>query len=339
MEDDRRLAERAAEWITVLPDSSPEERVEFLNWIKESPRHLEEFLCASAIVIGLDNIDLSNLIEQNSQQTANIVHLPQPIPVATQPPILRSRQPARWRLTAVAAAVIAVAVIAVFQMLAGPKTYTTGVGEQRTVQLEDGSIIQLNAGSKAEVLLTDRARVVRLLEGEAMFNVRQAAARPFRVYTGTNVIQVLGTQFNVLRRPSGTMVSVIEGKVQILASRGSEGARTMAAPTSAKLEAGEEARIGLDGHIEQRAAIDVARVAVWRRHRLDFRADKLLDIAAEFNRYNESPRVIVAGDVAAGRRYSGVFDANDPRSLAEFLREDARLVVEDRGATIAIRAR
>lgn len=364
MEDDRRVAERAAEWVILLADSTSSERTEFINWIKESPQHLQEFLMASAVVRGLSATTLKKIGERQAQMSAeasNIIHLPQQMPPAIEEARTAYRKrPIGWAWAAGIAVLVSTLAVISFQWMTGPKTYATDVGEQRTIHLEDGSIMQLNARSQAQVLLTDRVRSIRLLKGEAMFRVKHDVARPFRVYTTMNVIQALGTQFNVLRRPSGTTVSVMEGKVQIstdreIASRARTGAwpapirptpqqdmnvamSTMSSPSFAKLEAGEEARIGLDGLIEERAAIDVAAVASWRNDRLDFRAEKLVDIAAEFNRYNETPQVIVQDDIAAGRRYSGVFDANDPRSLAQFLREDARLAIEEHDTKIVIRA-
>src|SRR6185312_4127329 len=49
--------------------------------------------------------------------------------------------------------------------------YATGIGEQRTAKLADGSFIYLNTDSKVEVDFSDKARDVRLLRGEALFVV------------------------------------------------------------------------------------------------------------------------------------------------------------------------
>ena len=67
-------------------------------------------------------------------------------------------------------------------------------------------MVHLNTRSRVEVNFTGAARDIRLLEGEALFTVARDPARPFTVYAGTNIIQAVGTQFNVLRRPSGTTV-------------------------------------------------------------------------------------------------------------------------------------
>jgi transmembrane sensor len=109
-----------------------------------------------------------------------------------------------------------------------------------------------------------------------------------------------------------------------------------ASQTTARMVAGEEARIGLDGRVERRQR--VGAVAQWRLHRLEFRTEALVDIAAEFNRYNATPQISVEGEVIRERHYSGVFDANDPESLLEFLRQDPQLLLERRSNSLVIRA-
>src|SRR5690606_34920469 len=137
-------------------------------------------------------------------------------------------------------------------LLSGGQTYATAVGEQRRIELTDGSVVHLNTRSRLEVAFTDGARDIRLLEGEATFTVEGDPARPFSVHAGTNIIRAIGTQFNVLRRPSGTTVQVIEGEVRVSTD-------TLQEP----LSIGEEARIDDSGHLKKRRAPDVSNLAAW----------------------------------------------------------------------------
>src|SRR5262249_4542029 len=52
-----------------------------------------------------------------------------------------------------------------------PSDYATKLGEQRTVQLEDGTSISLNTSTRIRVRYSDRERRVELDKGEALFNV------------------------------------------------------------------------------------------------------------------------------------------------------------------------
>ena len=73
-------------------------------------------------------------------------------------------------------------------------------------------------------------------------------------------------------------------------------------------------------------------------HRLVFRDDSLDAVATEFNRYN-SLQLRVDGDVAKNKHITGVFSADDPRSLVLFLERDADLSITTQGDEIVIRQR
>ena len=75
-------------------------------------------------------------------------------------------------------------------------------------------------------------------------------------------------------------------------------------------------------------------MTAWRERRLVFRADTLATIAEEFNRYNRL-RIEVRGNVA-NRQLTGVFDADDPVSLVEFLNDAPSVRVSHDGDRIVI---
>jgi len=60
-------------------------------------------------------------------------------------------------------------------MLARNPPYTTQVGEQRSIALPDGSLIELNARSSVRVRFTSNERAVELLEGQALFRVAKGS--------------------------------------------------------------------------------------------------------------------------------------------------------------------
>jgi ferric-dicitrate binding protein FerR (iron transport regulator) len=47
-EEDLAVAERAAEWLIRLQDSTPAERKAFMCWLQQSPLHVREFLLVTA---------------------------------------------------------------------------------------------------------------------------------------------------------------------------------------------------------------------------------------------------------------------------------------------------
>jgi len=96
----------------------------------------------------------------------------------------------------------------------------THYGEIKRVTLPDGSQVVLNANSTMRLPQnwTNRGDRQVWLEGEAYFQVskKPATGQKFVVHTSQVDVQVLGTRFNVNTRHLQSVVSLEEGKVQIL---------------------------------------------------------------------------------------------------------------------------
>jgi transmembrane sensor len=306
----------AAEWLEQMENNPDVDRAAFQRWLARSPEHVEAILNISALDRVLDDVDPEHELDvQSFVAEAQRIVVPLQGTRDTRETVFPRGGWPRWRFSLAVAATLVIG-IAVTWALLDDHTYSTDIGEQRTVQLPDGSTVNLGTRSSLVLDFTDSSREVRL-EGEALFKVRRDPARPFRVHGGPAVIQAVGTQFNVHRRPSSTVVSVTEGSVLAESS-----ARTV------QLKVGEEALIGRDGAIEQRP-LRTNAIAGRRQGRLNFSDDRLEDIVAEFNRWNE--RQLKAGDAAtAARLYNGSFEADDPDSFIAFLKRDKGLKFQER---------
>ena len=76
--------------------------------------------------------------------------------------------------------------------------------------------------------ITDQERLVELLQGQALFNVAKDSARPFFAMSDDARVRAVGTQFDINRRRTGTTVTVLEGRVAVVAMypiQGFEGAK------------------------------------------------------------------------------------------------------------------
>lgn len=366
----RVIEEQAAQWLCDLRDGDAVVQAAFFTWLKRSPRHVEEFLNVSALWKSLDAIGPrdSAAIEQAvhdaglAETDTNVVALAACLQSNHDKPPRSAgthshskshdiqRRVGKW--SAVAAFVCFLATIAVWLLATrgDSNLYQTAVGEQRAVRLSDGSVLQLNTHSSARVRFSQAVREIELLQGEALFDVEQDPARPFRVLVGGNAVQALGTQFNVYRRAASIDVAVIEGMVQIWRSSnaavanstaqksGSAAVNGLSTVGSPRLKAGEQASIGNDGAILKRTTVDVASAAVWRERRLVFRGERLEDIANEFNRYT-SRRIRVEGDQARETRLAGTFSADDPDSLILFLSRYDNLAIEKNAGGFVVRER
>lgn len=207
--------------------------------------------------------------------------------------------PSRRRFvgTGLAAASVALAAIGVSRYrMGGASRIETAFGKREVARLDDGSSVSINGGSAIDYKMTGKLRQVRLLRGEALFDVKRDEKRPFVVDAGGTQIRVLGTKFNVRRKTDLIELTVTEGRVAVSAP-GTE---------PATLEAGEIAfiRPGIVTTVSKDPGIVRQRVA-WSEGFLEFDGDTLGEVVGEFNRYRESPIVIgdprITGTLITGR--------------------------------------
>jgi transmembrane sensor len=177
---------------------------------------------------------------------------------------------------AVAAAAALAVVIAPQLSASQTETYITARGQRRTVQLADGSTINLNGGTHLAVTLDRDSRRVALAAGQAVFDVAHDSRRPFLVAAGDRTVRVVGTQFDVRRLAGKLSVTVARGAVEVRPSEGATG-------KAYRLHPGQR----LD-HVEGAVLTRVATAAAeevlgWRSGRLVYREQPLSDVVADLN--------------------------------------------------------
>jgi transmembrane sensor len=312
---------QAAEWVVQLrsPDRPIDCEQSFADWLRESPVHVREYLRAVEVWEGLAHPDVGgghsrdDLIEAASD--SNLVEFPTAAPPATS-----YRSGFRWRRVGFA---LALTVVFVLAYLGWQRTtvikVTTGLGEQHSAVLPDHSIVELNTQSEIRVGFTVAERRVELVRGEAFFDVAKDPARPFIVVTDLATARAIGTRFSVYRAQSSTIVTVAEGRVLVRDKQTTTDTQAdPAAPTDAvEVIPGTQAEAQPGRPVQMRRA-DVERTFAWRERRLVFAGEPLSTVVEEFNRYN-SPPLVISDPRLRGQRISGVFGANDPESLLDFL--------------------
>lgn len=199
---------------------------------------------------------------------------------------------------AVLALLVAGAGVGAWWTLSRPPIYATEVGEQRTIQLADGSSVRLDTDSRIRVRLSGEARRIDLLEGQVLFDVAHDAARPFVVSADETTVTALGTVFDVRRIGPDVRVVLVEGRVRVDDPRGG---RTVLAPSQAATVTpqGAEAR-----------AVNAATATSWAEGRLVFSGTPLREAAAEVNRYL-TDKVILDAPGVADTPISGAFRVGD----------------------------
>lgn len=180
-------------------------------------------------------------------------------------------------------------------------TYATGVGEQRLVQLADGSRVRLDTDTRLVARFDARGRHIRLNRGQAFFDVAHDAARPFVVEAGPTAVRALGTRFDVRRDDGHVQVTLVEGRVEVHAGG-------PAAGRSLTLSPGQQ--VTANGGLGAPRPIDVATATSWTSGRIVFHDVPLRAAVAEVNRYSRRKIVLDAGgegEVAV----TGAFDSGD----------------------------
>lgn len=179
-------------------------------------------------------------------------------------------------------------------------TYATEVGEQRSLQLADGSRVRLDTASRIRVRFTEGERRIELAEGQAFFEVAHNPARPFVVSTTDASVTAVGTVFEVRRVGSETRVVLVSGAVDV-AQAAAKGAPQRLLPNQQTAIKSGKAKV---------STVNADTATSWTTGELTFVDTPLAEAVAEVNRYLAAPIVLDAPG-AANTPINGVFRSGD----------------------------
>lgn len=197
--------------------------------------------------------------------------------------------------------------------------YATATGEQRVLVLADGSRVTMNTGTQITVDFRPDRRIVRLVRGQALFDVAHNPQRPFSVTAGGRVVTALGTMFEVQIGRGQLHVTLMRGRVVIDPPRANAtpGAAPSAPQAPTYLAPGQQFTVTVRSAPEVHA-VDVNRQMLWRQQLVEFDNAPVAQAVAELNRYSLKP--IVIPDARVGQmRISGVYKTGDPEAFAELV--------------------
>jgi transmembrane sensor len=316
--------ETAIEWLVRLQGDSVTEDDwrAFDAWLTASPGNAEAY-------------DAVLLFDQRLQSDARLA---QREPLTAAAPAIPARSSRRvWMWTAgaaIAATFVAGAVLLPGNGLIGGRetTYVTGVGERKTIALEDGSRIELNAASRLTVRFDRNARRVWLGDAQAFFDVASDPARPFLIEAGDTQVRVVGTQFDVRRRDGAVAVAVQRGLVEVR-----PGVEKRATPIRLAVGQGLSHRENRDDGAQVDPVV-VDEVTGWRQGRLIYRDRPLSEIVADLNRL--FPRPVELADARTGDlRLSGVLIVDEQDAMVARLSQLLPVRTTTTKDSIVIRAR
>ena len=318
---DGALAE-AAVWIARLhgPDRTQAVESGWRDWFNAHPNH------AAAWELVTDKWNKSHAI-----------------PVGLVHPPVRVRRRRFWRqpvLLAIAVALAAGGVLVGTLLLVkgffGRGLVTTSIGEQKTINLQDGTRIELNTNTRLVVKYDTSKRVVELKSGEAYFSAAHEG-RPFIVTAGDCKVIAMGTSFTVRRDQSieATTVTLIEGRLAVAPVAAPDVLPQGQIPEVTVLTAGQRLRIRQDT-ANTVDAPSIEGVTGWMRGQLIFDHTPLTEAVEELNRYSAT-HLSVRSPTAVSVLVSGTFRVGDSVSFARAAAQTYNLQLIHRGDEIVLK--
>lgn len=284
------LQAQAAAWLARRNNGehSAEEQRAFLVWINASPAHREAYAEAEALWENLRGLD-SVADKQLAEARAFLAR--------------KRRRPALRRLSMAAGVLLVAGLVWQLDPLShlNDQTHRTAQGQVGTIDLADGSRLELDTDSEARVHYSRHGREIRLDRGRAVFTVAHGDARPFEVIAGTGKIRDIGTQFDVRHQADGVAVAVLDGAVEVAG-------QANAAPVT--LQRGQRIRYTPSGEVGPMQVVDINSYSAWREGKLVFQARPLREVLEELGRYQPA-RLTVTAPGILDTQVSGIFPTDD----------------------------
>ncbi|MBB6261075.1 transmembrane sensor [Paenochrobactrum gallinarii] len=317
------LLDEAIDWLLGLqdPQSEPALSQQFKMWLEQSDAHAEAWQKAQQVwaLMGHTEPVYENLwLDQNTVLHDDLFK-PSQIRKAHKSPKMSGRRKVQYSALSVAAVVILFFAAPVL-MLRFEADYRTANAQTETILLADGSTLTLAADSAVAVNISETIRHVRLLRGEAYFDVIKDASRPFLVFAGEAEVSVLGTVFDVKLTETGTAVSLERGVVEVRDRLHHE-------QEPERLLPGERVVFENGSDRFSRSTISIDDIAGWRKGYFFVEDVTVRSVIEELQRYH--PAWIALADRSLGEeRVTGLYNLNEPdRAL--------RALVQPYGGTVS----
>jgi transmembrane sensor len=305
----------AAEWVAVRQSEK--------NWTEEQQAQLDSWLSRSVA-----NRVAYVRLNATWRRTDRLVALGQPMRPSAKK---IASSPGRWMR--IAGAMCVVAALGVFAtnylQQPRPQLVQTPKGGQERLTLLDGSQIELNTDSAVLVDIGDRSRAVELVRGEALFQIRHDASRPFVVTVGARRIVDLGTKFLVRTSPDMTKIALIEGSARLEDADKSKNRAVVLTPGEVAIATTSAVRVS------KHTSRELSESLSWQHGSVVFHNEPLADAAAELNRYG-GPELVIADSETGKMMINGTFLTNNTEEFADTAHELFGLRVERQNGSLVL---
>ena len=197
--------------------------------------------------------------------------------------------------------------------------FSTGIGQIKTITLEDETKVTLGANTALSVSFSKEAQTLILNSGAAMFAVASDRRRPFSVRSGALTATVLGTEFEVRSNGGVHRVAVAHGKVEVSYPYRIAG---ITAPFDIRrtLGAGQQVAATQAEGLRPTSPVSIANVGAWQERRLIYDGATIKELVADANRYFDR-QIMLDASVEDLRQetITASFDMNDRDGMLKTL--------------------
>jgi transmembrane sensor len=209
-------------------------------------------------------------------------------------------------------------------------TISTPNGGQYALVLPDGTKVMLNAASSLTYPASfhGKERLVQL-DGEAYFEVAKNKDMPFKVKSGTQTVEVLGTHFNINAYPDEASIktTLLEGSVKISSGTNS----TLIVP-------GQQAAVSTRGAAGiLKYAVDVDKETAWKNGLFEFQNDDLKSIMRQVARWYDVK--VIYADNLSNEKFIGEISRTSNLSDVFKILELNNVHFEVEGKTVTVSAK
>ena len=184
----------------------------------------------------------------------------------------------------------------------------TATGERSSIQLPDGTRLQLNTDTALDLSFNPQQRLVTLVRGEILVTCGAASSVPLLVKTRHGLLEGIDGRFAVRQASDCTQLSVLSGNVAIHSPHQANGLST-------QVHAGENYLVR-QTEAAPAPSLDMD-MGAWADGLIVTRDMRLADFLAEVGRYRHG-YLGCSADIA-GLRLSGVFRLEDTDKLLAIL--------------------
>ncbi len=307
---------QAIEWHQRLKQGAMDAatRAQFRDWMR-SPAHVEELARICLIDASLGSLKGKDrhrstrpAVRPSLRRSGNVIHLESYAPVAaprTQPPVL---DPARLksRISAAASVLFAVTASAIVTLVSGDRVIMTREGSWDKQLLADGTRVFAGPRTKLRMHFDNRTRAVKLLQGEALFEVARQPERPFVVSTNAGRVQALGTSFATAETDGQVIVTVVKGRVAVSADNAPDSMVPLAANQQLVLSAGGAG---------EPVMVNAERALKWVRDWYEYDGEQVGEIIAALNQRHASKIIVDDPRIMRLRMNSLAFQPSRPEDF------------------------